>query len=120
MRTPVNVDNPIHGFGRIGGTTCHPWLALQNTYLVAADVNERTLSLSLLSATDAAGYFCATGEGRLALFARGGFSNANGTVEALSNSTVTWRDTRIISSLVSSGTLEFLAMRRRVTVQESQ
>ncbi len=108
--TLTNIDNTIRGFGRIGDPNYDRWLILNNTGAVAADVPDKTLQIELHSANNADGVFRASGGGRLNLFARHGFNNSNGEVEALANSTVAFYSTEITGGILSSastGTLEF-------------
>lgn len=89
-RTVSNVNHTIRGYGRIGNTQYDTWMALQNSHLVEADVSGQTLSIGLLSATNAGGTFRAKLGGRLDLYARGGFNNTGGVIEANSGGSVTF------------------------------
>lgn len=89
-RTVSNVNHTIRGYGRIGNTQYDTWMALQNSSLVQADVSGQTLSIGLLSATNSGGTFRAKLGANMSLYARGGFNNTGGVIEAESGGSVSF------------------------------
>ncbi|MBS0658797.1 MAG: hypothetical protein JSR82_11205 [Verrucomicrobia bacterium] len=110
VRSFVNVDNTVRGFGRIGNTIYDPWLAIDNRSAIQADVSGKELSLGLYSVTNS-GNFRARNGATMSLYARAGFTNTGlGQVEAEAASTVKFYSTVISGGRVVSapgGTIEF-------------
>lgn len=97
-----NLDHTIRGFGRIGDPGYDRWLILNNHGLVKADVPNKNLSIQLHSASNSGGTFRASGGGLMSLYARNGFNNTGGIIEAFSSGEVSFA----AATPVTNGTLK--------------
>ncbi len=84
-KTLNNVDNTIHGFGRLGRDPNYGhFLNLENSGTIAADVTNRTLAVEINSGKNS-GFVRSTNSGTM-IFRSTGLDNAGGVLEALQTS----------------------------------
>ncbi len=81
VHTLNNVDNTIHGFGRIGDPNYDRWLVVNNSGVISADVPEKTLSIELRGVDNTGGTFRAANGGRMRVWSINGIDNVGGTME---------------------------------------
>ena len=85
-RTLANMDNTIHGFGRIGRDPFYGhYLGLNNHATIAADVPGRTLNVEFNGGSNTGGVFRAQNGGSLVMRTTG-LDNTGGVLEALNGS----------------------------------